>query len=124
MPRLPKNQIDDLLLLALACGASYDAAASKAGTSVTTVKRRLQDPVFRARLRELRGEMFQRATSMLTASAVEAVRTLVDLMKHESPHATRLGAARAVLELGVRLRETAELQDRIARLETELGAGA
>jgi hypothetical protein len=34
----------------------------------------------------------------------------------------RLGAARAVLEIGMKVRETAELEERLAALEQQLGA--
>jgi hypothetical protein len=54
---------------------------------------------------------------MLSAAGGEAVKTLLALQKDTVPAAVRLGAARAILELGVKLRETAELQERIAALE-------
>jgi hypothetical protein len=61
--------------------------------------------------------MVQRTAGMLTAAAGEAVKTLRDLLKEPIPPATRLGAARTTLEMGVKLRETVELQERIAALE-------
>lgn len=115
-----KSQLDEVVLVSLACGATIDAAASKSGVSKRTIYRRLQDPKFQKRLREIRSEMVERASAMLTASAIEAVKTLLDLQKSNVPHATRLGAARAILELGVRLRESVELMDRIAKLENRL----
>ena len=58
----------------------------------------------------------------MTAAATEAVRTLLDLLKPTVPHAARLGAARSVLEIGVKLREMAELEVRLAALEEQLAA--
>ena len=54
---------------------------------------------------------------MLTAAASEAVRTLLSLQKESAPPAVRLGAARAVLEVGMKLREVVDLQARMEELE-------
>jgi hypothetical protein len=68
--------------------------------------------------------MVQRTAGALTAAAGEAVRTLLELLKPAVAASTRLGAARAVLESGVRLREIAELEERLAELERRLQAEA
>ncbi len=65
--------------------------------------------------------MVQRIAGTLTAAANEAVRTLLELLKGAAPPAARLGAARAVLELGMKVRETAELEQRLAALEEQVG---
>ena len=90
---------DTVLLLSLACGATTEAAAHKAGVSRSTVHRRLNDPFFRRELKKLRSEMLERASAMLTASAMEAIKTLLELQKSSTPAAVRLGAARATLEV-------------------------
>jgi hypothetical protein len=56
----------------------------------------------------------------LTAASSEAVRTLLELMKPDVAASTRLGAARAILESGVKLREIAELEERLSALEEQL----
>ncbi len=61
--------------------------------------------------------MFQRTAATLTAAGSEAVRTLLELLKSPNPPATRLGAARSVLEMGMKAREFAELEERLAALE-------
>ncbi len=119
-----KKNVDDRLLMALACGATIEAAARTVGISDRTVYRRLRDPAFRLRLQEVRADMVQRTAGMLTAAAGEGVKTLLALLKDGVPPAVRLGAARAVLELGVKLRETAELAERVAALEAQLGVTA
>jgi hypothetical protein len=111
-----------VILLALACGATVEAAASKAGVSQTTVYRRLQQPAFKEKLQKTRAEMVERTTGMLTAAAGEAVKTLLSLQKENVQAAVRLGAAKAILEIGMRLREVSELEDRIAALEAQLKA--
>lgn len=111
----------ETLILALACGATVEAAARQSGVSDRTVYRRLNEPRFRARVREARAEMVKRAAGMLTAAAGESVRTLLALQKDSVTPAVRLGAARAVLELGIKVREMVELEDRIAVLEERAG---
>ncbi len=101
--RLKKNE--DALLLALACGATVEAAAKQCQIHERTVYRRLGDRDFKARLQEIRTDMVRRAAGMLTAAANEAVRTLLNLQKDSTPPAVRLGAARAILEMGIKLRE-------------------
>jgi hypothetical protein len=121
MPGHGRKQIDETLILALACGATAEAAAQKAGVAVCTVYRRLKEPAFKQRLQALRGEMVQRSASMLTAAAMEAVKTLLALQQASVPASVRLGAARAILEMGVRLREAADLEERVAVLEQMAG---
>jgi hypothetical protein len=124
MAQKGKRNADQRLLLALACGATVEQAARQVGISESTAYRRLADPDFLRRLQKLRGDMVQRTAGALTAAATEAVRTLLELMKPASPHASRLGAAKAVLEIGMKVREMAELEERMTTLEEQLAAGA
>lgn len=112
------------LVLALACGATVEAAARQCGVSDRTVYRRLEDPAFKARVQEVRGEMVRRSAGLLTAAAGQAVQTLLALQREAMPPAVRLGAARAVIELGLKVREVAELEARIAALERLAEGGA
>jgi hypothetical protein len=117
-----RKNADDVLLQALACGATIDHAARQAGISQATVYRRLKEPAFQHRLRELRAAMVQRTTAMLTASGGEAVKALLAQVQQEStPPATRRAAARDILELGMKLRESTELEQRLADLEARVG---
>ena len=115
-----KKNIDAVLLVALACGSSVENAARKAEVHERTVQRRLADPAFQHQVKELQAEMVQRAMGMLTAAGMEAVKTLVELMAPATPAGTRLGAARSILELGPKLRETVEFEARLAALEQRI----
>ena len=108
---------NEALLVALACGSTVEAAAAKAGLHKRTVYRRLDDPDFRQQLEEFRANMVQRAGYMLTAASMEAVKCLLSLMERSTPHATRLGASRAILEIGVKMRELVEVERRLTALE-------
>ena len=117
MPAGQRKKNEDALLLALACGATVEAAAKQCDLTDRTIYRRLQDPDFRARLQELRADMVKRAAAMLTAAATKAVQTLLSLQKESVSANVRLGAARAVLEIGIKVRELVDLESRIAALE-------
>jgi hypothetical protein len=116
-----RQQADEAILQALACGATVESAARQAGVAPRTVHRRLDDAAFRQRLQALRADMTQRTAGALTAAATEAVRTLLELLKPTTPPAVRLGAARAVLEMGLKVREVSDLEERLAALERQLG---
>jgi hypothetical protein len=65
----------------------------------------------------MRAEMVQRTAGMLTGSGLEAGKTLVSLLDPTVPPTVRHGAARTILELGLKVRENAELEERIVALE-------
>lgn len=115
---------NEALMIALACGSTVEAAAAKAGLAERTVYRRLDDPDFRQQLQEFRCNMVERASAMLSASGLEAVKTLLGLMERSIPHNTRLGAARAVIELGMKLRDLLEVEQRLTSLEKAVHANS
>jgi len=119
MPHRGRKQADELLLVALACGANVEAAARSAGISKATAFRRLQDSEFCKKLEQTKADMVQRTAGMLTASGMESVKTLMELQKPAAPPAVRLGAARSVLELGMKVREREDLEKRLAALEQQ-----
>jgi len=106
----------------LACGATWETAAQRAGVSKATVQRRMKDPAFRQRLQDLGADMVKRASAGLTAASGEAIKTLVSLMPPTIPHAVRLGAAKTTLETGIRLREVADTEERLAALEAQMAS--
>lgn len=116
-----RKSSDETLILALASGASRASAAKAAGVSERTVFRRMQDADFRQRLDEARATMLSNAVARLTASATSAAVTLHNLLTADS-ETVQLGAARSILELGSRLRESTELAARIAALESAADA--
>jgi hypothetical protein len=122
MAARPRKKADEALLLTLACGATVESAARQCRLCERTVYRRLADPDFQCWLQQVRADMVQRTAGMLTAAAGEAVKTLLALQKESEPAAVRLGAARAVLEIGLKLREAATLEGRLAALEQQLAA--
>ena len=75
MARRCGKQADQALLLALACGATVENAARKAGISERTAYRRLDNAAFVQQLQQLRAEMVHRTAGMrIRASGVVARR--------------------------------------------------
>jgi hypothetical protein len=121
MARSARNRRDRELLQALACGASVENAARKSGVSERTVYRRLAEPAFARQLSQLRADMVQRTAGLLTGAGLGSVKTLVDLQQDVAVSAAvRRRSARDILELGIKLRESAELEQRVADLEARL----
>ena len=123
MAQRGRRNADQALAMALACGATIEAAARSAGVSDTTAYRRLKDPEFVRLLEKTRCDLVERTMGMLTGAAGEAVKTLLGLMRENTPPTVRLGAARATLEIGMKLREAYDLQARVAILEAQLTPG-
>jgi hypothetical protein len=116
MTEIGRQKGDAPLIVALAAGATIRDAAKQAGVSEKTAHRRAASPDFQKRVSEARTQMVQRAVGMLSEASTEAVTTLRGLLDAES-ESVRLGACRAIVELGTRLRESEELERRIACLE-------
>ncbi len=106
--------------MALAAGQTLRLAAEASGVAERTAARRWADPAFRRRVNELRSEMVQQSLGRLANGMTAAADKLRELLDAES-ESVRLGAARALLELGVKLRESVELEQRLADLEQHLG---
>jgi hypothetical protein len=60
---------------------------------------------------------------MLTAGGLEASKTLIGLLGPSNSEAVRLRAAKAIVELSLKMRELADLQGRVASLERQMAAG-
>jgi hypothetical protein len=120
MSQSGRRNADHLFLTALACGATIEKAAASAGIGLTTAYRRLKDPEFQHEFSKTKAEMVSRTAGMLTAAAGEAVKTLLALVKAPNPPSIQLGASRAILELGVSVRQSAELEERMAAVEAQL----
>jgi hypothetical protein len=94
-------------------------AASAAGIGERTATRRWADARFRQRVAELRSEMVSRALGKMADGMSDAAGKLRALLSATS-ESVQLGACRALLELGVKLRESVELEARLAALEAAL----
>jgi hypothetical protein len=114
-----RRNADEALATLLAAGRTLRDAAAAAGIAERTAARRWADPEFRTRVGQLRSDMVAAAAGTMADGMSSAAGTLKSLL--ESPSDTvRLGASRAMIELGVKLRESDELERRVAALEASL----
>jgi DeoR/GlpR family transcriptional regulator of sugar metabolism len=107
------------LALALASGVSVSAAAEQAGVSESTVRRRLAKPAFRRLVARLRGQMLEAALGRLAENMTRAADKVARLLD-SADEAVALRAARTLMTLGLRLRDSVELADRVQEIEREL----
>ncbi|CNE44958.1 Uncharacterised protein [Mycobacterium tuberculosis] len=113
---------ESAVLLALAQGHSTDAAGAAGDVSGRTVRRWLEDDEFRNRVNALRREMLDRTVGQLADAATAAVGTLRTMLDADS-EAVRVRAARAILAAVITLRESVDLEERIAALEDAQNSG-
>ena len=96
----------------MASGQTLRDAARAAGVGERTATRRWADPAFRLRVSELRGEMVGQALGRMADGMTEAADVLRGLLAAEN-EVVRLGAARSLLTLCVKLRESVELEKQV-----------
>lgn len=112
---------DVVAIAALAAGATAADAAIAAGLSERSVRRRLADREFRARIDEVRCEMLDRVVAQVSVAATGALDTLALLLGEEHPDSVRLGAAKTILDAGIKLRAELDLGSRMRAVEVHLG---
>lgn len=109
---------DAALVATLLAGGTYDDAARATGCSRSTVARRMRDAAFRDQLDALRREVLARAADLLAAQSVASVETLAALRDDTAlAPSVRARAARDLLDLAIRFRDSSDLAARIAAIE-------
>lgn len=112
---------DELIIAALITGASYEQAATAAGVSARTVRRRMADEDFASEVRSRRAERATRLSAALLDIGHQAIEVLSEALADENA-GIRLKASQAVLTLGQRYRREVEVMDRIDALERRFNA--
>ena len=114
--RAESKRPDEALIVLLASGRDVRTAAKQAGMGERTAHRRLTDPEFRQRVTAARAQFYEEALGRLSRATTSAVETLVALLDADA-ETVRLGASRSILDLGMKLRESVALEQRVAELE-------
>jgi hypothetical protein len=115
----PVASVDDLLIEALARGASQSDAGTLAGMSKRTVARRVSDPSFAALVSRRRGDVIAELAGKLAGLADDAIDAVGEVLRG-GKDADRLRAARLVLTGVVSLRRDGELELRLREIEESL----
>lgn len=109
-------------LRALMSADTIAGAAVAAGVDERTVRRYLQRPEFKAALREAQLGAVAASTAYLADSCGKAVKALVAVIEDaEAPHAAVVAAARALLTLAHEAIVSADLAERLEKLEQASG---
>ena len=114
------KQIDEQLALAIAMGASAEAAAERLGISKSTAYRRWRDPAVKQRVAQLRRDITDRSIGQLVASLADAITVARQLMRDGETDSIKLKAAALLIETGLKAAAIAQLEQRVADLEVAM----
>lgn len=84
-----------------------------------TVYRKLANPKFRCRVARLRQQFIRAALGRMADYMTAAADQLVELLSNEDPR-LRLRAARTLIVMALKLRDSVDLNDRIHTVESKL----
>jgi hypothetical protein len=116
--RTPWDSRRDRLAVLLAGGRAIKTAAAEAGISERTAERWVREPEFLAHVSELRRRMVDAAVGKVAEALCYSVDVMIELLVEENP-SIRLRAAEAIRDTLIRLRENANYDERLTRLEVE-----
>lgn len=118
-----KRGCTELVVVALAGGSTWAAAASAAGCSVRHVARLASDLDVKRRVTEARGVILDRAMGTAADRLSGAVGVLAEVMGDTTaPPAARVSAAAKLIDAVLRLRDELDTEQRLARLEQRSSA--
>jgi hypothetical protein len=116
--RAPWDSRRDRLAVLLAGGRAIKTAAEESGISERTAERWVREPAFVAHVSDLRGRMVDAAVGKVAEALCYSVEVMIELLVEENPN-VRLRAAAEIRDTLIRLREHADYDDRLTRLEAE-----
>jgi len=116
------TQGDEALVMALGTGSNVRCAAIVAGVSERTVYRRLKDPDFCSRISDVREQLFDHAVAKLVDASVDAVDRLWALLDSQDEE-MQLKAAKAILELGPRLKQATAIDRQQLKVAVNCSVG-
>jgi hypothetical protein len=105
-------------ITALLAEPTLSEAAVKCGVSESTLRRWVREPEFADSYRQARECMLEAAINKLHASACQAADVLREISTDKgATSSSRVSAARAILEITVKVQEFHELERRVEELE-------
>ena len=111
---------DEKLIAALLDCGSVRAAARRTHCSATTIRARLDDPIFRERYQNAKKGVLKEATDAIVARLTGAADALAEVMSDSNAAASvRVSAADAILRHGLRYLQAGNIIERLDALEAE-----
>jgi len=111
----PRKQDD--FIEAMLSHSSVESAAAAAGISRATAFRWLQHQDVIQKLRQARQQAWSRAMAQVQEAAPEAVAALRKILHEAENESPRVAAAKTILELGLRVVEIGDIEQRLEKLE-------
>lgn len=113
-----KSRKREQAIVALLAAPSVIDAARDCGVGESTLRRWLQEPAFMGCYRQARQRMLDAAINKLHCSTYQAADALLQIATNKrATSSSRVSAARAILEITIKLQDFQELERRIAELE-------
>jgi hypothetical protein len=110
--------------LRIAAGKPIATAAAEVDVGERTTHRWLTDPNYRVYIDGIRRQLLEESMGRLIGLATRAVDTFAALLDEEITPAVRLGSARSIFDVLLRIREMTSLEARIAALEARDDEGS
>jgi hypothetical protein len=110
---------DSMLALALAAGVSIADASAQTGVGRTTIYRKLENPAFARQVAEFRDGLIGTALGRIADAMTHGAEVLAQMLDSPQEH-IRIRAARALISLGLRLRDSMDLTARMREVEQAL----
>jgi hypothetical protein len=117
--RAGRHGADDALSLLIAAGESATKAADRLKMSLSTVKRRMATPEFRAKVEAVRKEVLDRGIGILAEGFVDGAITLRQIARSSTNELAKLSAAKTLVEAGLQQAQIADIAERLTELETK-----
>ena len=111
-----KSRKLDAFIAGLLSRQTVEDAAAAAGISTATAYRWMQDQDVIDRLRQARREAWGRAMAQLQEAGPEAVEALRKILREAEGESPRVAASRTILELGLRVVELSDIEERLGKL--------
>ena len=97
---------------------TIEQAAAAAGVSTASAWRYMRDETVMLRVRAACRDSLRQSQSLLQAACVESVERLREILRDGETQSLQLTAAKTILELGLKAVELADIEERLATLET------
>lgn len=112
--------LDQLLALGIASGVKIGTLAKKHGVHRDTIHIRTQALGFQDLVKKIQSDLYERAMGILAADQADHAKVIRELSKGAKTEAVRLGAAKAGIELGLKMRSAIDTEQRLIALEKAL----
>lgn len=119
MQQIATTEKDSLLAIAIASGTSISDVAAQADIDRSTVYRKLENPEFKRLVAEYRDRLIATALGRIADNMTRGADVLAQMLDCPKEH-LRMRAARQLISLGLRMRDSVDLTTRMREVEVEL----